>query len=82
MSRKTHTITRTTTNFNVIAGILNCFKCGSAMHLQGQHGRKYYKCSKTTRGMCVAGIISAPRSEAVFKELLAKVDSLSLVQDS
>lgn len=81
-SRKTHSVTRTTANFNVLAGILNCYKCGSAMHLQGQHGRKYYKCSKTTKGMCDAGIISAPRSEAVFKELLAKVDSLSLVQDS
>ncbi|VVP19471.1 hypothetical protein PS850_03798 [Pseudomonas fluorescens] len=81
-SRKTHTITKTTTNFNVLAGILNCYKCGALMHLQGQRGRKYYKCSKTIKGMCDAGIISAPRSEAVFKEILTKVDSLSLVQDS
>lgn len=81
-SRKTHTITKTTTNFNVLAGILNCYKCGALMHLQGQRGRKYYKCSKTTKGMCDAGIISAPRTEAVFKEILTKVDSLSLVQDS
>ncbi len=81
-SRKTHKVTRTTTNFNVLAGILNCYKCGSAMHLQGQHGRKYYKCSRSTKGLCNMGIISTPRSEAVFKEVLAKVDSLSLVQDS
>lgn len=81
-SRKTHTVTKITTNFNILAGILNCYKCGSAMHLQGQRGRKYYKCSKTTKGMCDMGNISAPRSEAVFKEVLAKVDSLSLVQDS
>jgi DNA invertase Pin-like site-specific DNA recombinase len=81
-SRKTHTVTKTTTNFNVLAGILNCYKCGALMHLQGQRGRKYYKCSKTTKGMCDAGIISAPRTEAVFKEMLPKVDSLSLVQDS
>jgi len=81
-SRKTHTVTKTTTNFNVLAGILNCYKCGAAMHLQGQRGRKYYKCSKTTRGLCDAGIISAPRTEDVFKEILPKVDSLSLVQDS
>ncbi|WMJ01204.1 recombinase family protein [Pseudomonas chlororaphis subsp. aurantiaca] len=81
-SRKTHTITKTTTNFNVLAGILNCYKCGALMHLQGQRGRKYYKCSKTAKGMCDAGIISAPRTEAVFKEILTKVDSLSLVQDS
>lgn len=81
-SRKTHSITKTTTNFNVLAGILNCYNCGALMHLQGQRGRKYYKCSKTTQGMCDAGIISAPRTEAVFKEILTKVDSLSLVQDS
>jgi hypothetical protein len=81
-SRKTHTITKTTTNFNLLAGILNCYKCGALMHLQGQRGRKYFKCSKTTRGLCEAGIISAPRTEAVFKEILTKVDSLSLVQDS
>lgn len=81
-SRKTHTVTKTTTNFNVLAGILNCYKCGAAMHLQGQRGRKYYKCSKATRGLCDAGIISAPRTEDVFKEMLPKVDSLSLVQDS
>ncbi|MEN5200139.1 recombinase family protein [Pseudomonas wadenswilerensis] len=81
-SRKTHTVTKTTTNFNVLAGILNCYKCGTAMHLQGQRGRKYYKCSKATRGLCDAGIISAPRTEEVFKEMLPKVDSLSLVQDS
>lgn len=81
-SRKTHSITKTTTNFNVMAGILNCYKCGSTMHLQGQRGRKYYKCSKTIRGLCEAGIISALRAEDVFKEILTKVDSLSLVQDS
>ncbi|WP_258035898.1 recombinase family protein [Pseudomonas putida] len=68
-SRKTHSVTNATTNFNVLAGILNCYKCGSAMHLQGQRGRKYYKCSKTTRGLCDAGIISAPRTEEVFKDL-------------
>lgn len=81
-SRKTHTITKTTTNFNVLAGILYCYKCGALIHLQGQRGRKYYKCSKTTKGICDAGIISAARTEAVFKETLTKVDSLSLVQDS
>jgi DNA invertase Pin-like site-specific DNA recombinase len=81
-SRKTHSITKTTTNFNVLAGILNCYECGALMHLQGQRGRKYYKCSKSMKGMCGAGIISAPRTEAVFKEILTKVDSLSLVQDS
>jgi DNA invertase Pin-like site-specific DNA recombinase len=81
-SRKTHTVTKTTTNFNVLTGILNCYKCGATMHLQGKRGSKYFKCSKATRGLCNAGIVSAARTEEVFKEILPKVDSLSLVQDS
>lgn len=81
-SRREHKVTNTSTNFNVLAGILHCYKCEGVMHLQGMRGRKYYKCCNTQRGMCDAGVIGAPRSELVFKEILAKVDSLSLVQDS
>jgi len=81
-SRRTHKITRQTTNFNVMAGIFCCFECGAAMHLQTQRGRKYYKCSYSVRGMCEAGAVTASRTEVVFREVLAKLDSLSLVQNS
>lgn len=81
-SRRSHKITKQTTNFNVMAGILFCFECGAAMHLQSQRGRKYYKCSYSIRGMCKAGVITATRTEVVFREVLAKLDSLSLVQTS
>ncbi|CAN1599467.1 recombinase family protein [Pseudomonas mediterranea] len=81
-SRRSHKITKQTTNFNVMTGILLCFECGALLHLQSQKGRKYYKCSHSIRGMCNAGIITATRTETVFREILAKLDSLSLVQDS
>ena len=81
-SRRSHKITKQTTNFNVMAGIFFCFDCGAAMHIQSQRGRKYYKCSHSTRGMCNAGVITATRTETVFREVLAKLDSLSLVQNS
>jgi DNA invertase Pin-like site-specific DNA recombinase len=81
-SRRTHKITKQTTSFNVMAGILFCYECGALMHLQSQKGRKYFKCSHSTRGMCGAGIITATRTETAFREVLAKLDSLSLVQNS
>lgn len=52
------------------------------MHLQGQRQRKYFKCANGNRGTCGSGIIGAPRAEAVFKEILSKLDSLSLVQNN
>ena len=75
-------VTKTTTNFNVMTGVLRCYECGAMMHLQGQRKRRYYKCSNAVRGMCSMGIISAPRTEEVFREILAKLDSLSLVQSN
>lgn len=81
-SRHAGGVTKTTTNFNMLTGVLRCFKCGSMMHLQGQRKRKYFKCSHSVRGLCDAGIISAPRAETVFAEILSKLDSLSLVQNN
>lgn len=81
-SRRTYRVTKTTKDFNLLAGILRCYECGALMHLQGQNGRKYFKCSHAIRGLCGAGIIGAPRAEQAFREILAKLDSLSLVQSN
>jgi hypothetical protein len=75
-------VTKTTTNFNMLTGILCCYRCGGMMHLQGQRQRKYFKCANSNRGTCDSGIIGAPRAETVFKEILSKLDSLSLVQNN
>lgn len=81
-SRRLHKVTKVTKNFNVLAGIFFCQKCGGAMHLQGFKDRKYFKCTNKQRGVCDAGVIGAERSETVFQEVLAKIDSLSLVRSS
>jgi len=81
-SRRSGKVTKTTDNFNVCAGILHCSQCGAMMHLQGQRQRKYYKCSGAVRGLCPSGITGAPRTELVFREILSKLDSLSLVQSN
>ena len=81
-SRRLHKITKVTKNFNVLAGVFFCQKCGGAMHLQGFKNRKYFKCANKQKGMCDSGVIGAERSELVFQEVLAKIDSLSLVRSS
>lgn len=74
-------ITKTSKNFNVWAGILHC-RCGGAMHILGKQEKRYYKCTNKVKGLCNSGMVGAPRAEKVFREVLAKVDSLSLVQDN
>ncbi len=81
-SRRLHKITKVTKNFNVLAGIFFCQKCGGAMHLQGFKDRKYFKCANKQKGMCDSGVIGSERAELVFQEVLAKIDSLSLVRSS
>lgn len=81
-SRRLHKVTKVTKNFNVLAGIFFCQKCGGTMHLQGFKDRKYFKCANKQKGMCDSGVIGAERSEMVFQEVLAKIDSLSLVRSS
>ena len=81
-SRRLHKVTKVTKNFNVLAGIFFCQKCGGAMHLQGFKNRKYFKCANKQKGMCDSGVVGAERSELVFQEVLAKIDSLSLVRSS
>jgi DNA invertase Pin-like site-specific DNA recombinase len=81
-SRRQHQITKTTQNFNIMAGVLFCQGCEAPMHLQGSKGRHFYKCANKTKGVCDSGIITSSRTELVFKEVLAKIDSLSLVRTS
>lgn len=72
--------------FNIWQGIAKCGLCGNAMHLVNKglppRGGKYLRCFGAAKGVCKAKLIPLARSENVFRELLTKVDSLSLVQDS
>lgn len=75
-----------TKHFNVLQGLMRCDVCGDAMHLVNKgrppKGATYIQCHSARKGVCKNGYIRAERTEAVLREILAKVDSLSLVQSS
>lgn len=68
--------------FNVWSKLLKCTHCRAALNLysKGKEQRKYLRCYEAAKGRCQAKAIRLDRSEEVFKELLTKVNSLSLVQ--
>jgi DNA invertase Pin-like site-specific DNA recombinase len=72
--------------FNVCQGVLKCLLCGDAMHLVNKgrppKGFTYVQCHSTRKGVCTNGYIRIERAELVIREVLSKVDSLSLVQAS
>jgi len=81
--RLTSRATKQTKNFNFWQGLAKCRLCGDAMHLVNKgkppKGYVYLKCHSTKKGICKNGIIRIEQAELVFKEVLAKVDSMSLV---
>ena len=60
--------------------------CGTALHLVnkgvGTKGGKYLHCYKARKGLCKAKAVRLDFSENFFAEILSKLDSLALVQDS
>jgi len=85
-SRKLARTTKQSKRFQVWQGIAKCSACGAAMHHINKgkppKGRDYLVCANKRKGICTAKSVRYDKSEQVFKEILAKVDSLSLVQDS
>jgi DNA invertase Pin-like site-specific DNA recombinase len=88
-SRSTRNVskaTKGTENFNLWQGLAKCSLCGASMHLvnkgQPPKGGKYLRCYGSSKGKCSNKLIELGGSELAFREILAKVDSLSLVQDS
>lgn len=84
--RKVSGASKQSQSFNLWQGIAKCGLCDNAMHLLNKgkppKGGKYLRCFGAAKGRCKAKLIPLARSENVFRELLTKVDSLSLVQDS
>lgn len=84
--RRVSKATKTTDNFNVWQGVAKCGKCKASMHLVDKgkppKGGKYLRCYESKKGVCKAKLVRLDRSEEVFKEILVKIDSLSLIQDS
>lgn len=80
-SRKLSSATKPSKNFNLWAGVAKC-GCGAAMHISKRGSSRIIRCFNSIKGLCSAKPVPLLRSEEMFKEILAKVDSLSLVQDN
>ncbi|EPJ92145.1 recombinase family protein [Pseudomonas psychrophila] len=85
-TRKISKATKTTQNFNIWQGIAKCSSCNESMHLVNKgtppKGGKYLRCYGAAKGACKSKLVPLGPSERIYMEILAKVDSLSLVQDS
>jgi DNA invertase Pin-like site-specific DNA recombinase len=81
--RQTSGSTKQSRNFNIWQGIAKCQLCGDAMHLINKgrppKGYTYLQCYSTKKGKCGNGSIRIEQTEAVFKEILTNVDSMSLI---
>lgn len=75
-------VTKNTDSFNVWQKIAKCAVCGAALHIASKGARKYYQCREARKGKCEGKAVRLDRSEVVFRQLLAKVNSLSLVQSN
>jgi DNA invertase Pin-like site-specific DNA recombinase len=84
--RRVHKTGKQSERFNVFQGIMKCRTCGDAMHLLNKgrppKGATYLQCHSARKGVCKNGYLRVERAERVLREVLAKVDSLSLVQAS
>lgn len=74
------------TVFNIWQGIAKCFKCGNPVHYinkgNSPKGGTYLRCYEARKGNCDMPLLRTDVAELAFKEILTKVDSLSLVQES
>ncbi|WP_198320807.1 recombinase family protein [Azohydromonas aeria] len=85
--RRVSQATKQSVKFNVWQGIGKCIHCGSAMHMVNKgkppKGTTYIECSIGRKGLCESHrLIRLDHSEAVFRLMLARLDSMALVKDS
>lgn len=79
--RRAFKSTKNSLNFNIWQGVAKCGFCRSAMHLDNKgRDQKYLKCYGAAKGACSAKPVKLERAESAYKEILAKLDSVSLVQ--
>jgi DNA invertase Pin-like site-specific DNA recombinase len=77
-------------DFHVWQGIARCALCGSPLHSysngrkpkEGERAQRWMRCYNAKKGQCEAGSIAVVKSEAVFAEILAKLNILALVQSN
>lgn len=79
-----------TPEFQVWQGLAVCALCGSPLHSysngrkppEGQKAIRWMRCYAAKKAKCDAGSIQVNKLEPVFKEILAKLNILALVQSS
>ena len=78
--------TKTAGNVSLWQGIAKCRLCGSPMHLtiKGKlpKGHAYLRCYAAKKKTCEGGYVRLDDSETIFREVLVKLNSVSLVQES
>ena len=83
--RKVSGASKQSANFNVWQGVAKCTLCSGAMHIinkgKAPKGNTYLQCYRARKGLCTGKVTRLDSSEIVFKELLTKLDSLSLIHD-
>jgi DNA invertase Pin-like site-specific DNA recombinase len=81
-SRKVHNVTRQAKRINLWQGVVKCAHCGGALHLTTRE-HAYLICYKARLKMCKdAKYIRLDLAEEFFKQMLAKIDSMALVNSS
>ena len=85
-ARRLARATKQSGRFQIWQGIAKCYKCGAAMHFVDKgkppKGGTYLVCANRRKALCDTKSVREAMSEKVFREILAKVDSLPLIQDS
>lgn len=84
--RKVSNTTNPGKRFNLFNGIGKCDLCGASLNQvnkgQPPKGYTYLICANQRKGMCKSQMLRIEKAELAFREILAKVDSLSLVQSN
>lgn len=90
-SRFIHRAFRTTANFNVWGGVGRCAECGATLTVSKKGVRRktakepkeqlvYLVCTRNRKGVCKGKPVRLEASEAVYREILAKVGDKSLAE--
>lgn len=74
--------TKTTPYYNLWSKLLICESCHAALNLysKGKDKRRYLQCYEARKRVCTARAIRVEQAEEAFRQLLTKVNSLSLVR--
>lgn len=87
-SRLIHKTTKQSRRYNVFQGIGFCGACGDTLNLINKgkppKGYVYISCASIKKGRtsCDSKMLRIEKAEEGFKQILAKIDSLSLIQDN